>query len=387
MKKLFLGLAIGFAGAAIVFNMSSVSAKNIETNISAIFNSITIMVNGNHVDTDNFNYKGVTYVPLRSISELLGKEINWNNENKTVYIGEQVPEEDQNPPLTTGEYGNTASNLANVGLIAGNDNWVYLSYKESLATPSTKDGLYKMKPDGTQQIKITSNAATYLNLDSDNIYFVDNGIYKLNLSNNQRQKLSNSGTKLVLVGDWLYYNDEDNRIYRMKRDGSQKHSVVNDGTLINVVNNDLFFMRKNVLFKTNILNPQERKLYTFSSETTLEPIIQNGKIYFHDHRIVYSMNFDATDRKAIYRSEKDNIFSLNVDNKFILLNEGNDGNHGQKTLIKLTLDGKVKDEIGESGLRLSSTPDHYYVTDFSAGYNEWYYIDGNKRISININFA
>ncbi len=386
MKKFFLGLMIGFSGAALIFNTSSVYAKKIETNISALFNSITVMVNGKHVDTDNFNYKGVTYVPLRSISELLGKEIDWDNENKIVNIGEKLPEkENQNPPLTAEEYGNTASNLANGGLIAGNEDWVYLSYKESLAASSTKDGLYKMKPDGTKQIKIASNAATYLNLDSNNIYFVDNGIYELNLNNNQLQKLSSSGTRLILAGEWLYYNDASNRIYKMKKDGSQKQSLIQNGTLINVVNNDLFFMRKNILFKTNVSNPQEQKLYTFSGETILEPIIQNGKIYFHDHGSVYSMNFDTSDKKVIYQSEKNNIFSLNVDNKFILLNEGNDGNHGQKMMVKLTLDGEGKEAIGESGLKLYSTPNHYYVTDLSAGYNEWYYMDGNKRTSIHIN--
>jgi len=68
-----------------------------------------------------------------------------------------------------------------------------------------------------------------------------------------------------------------------------------------------------------------------------------------------------------------------------LLNEGSDGNHGQKMMVKLTLDGEGKEAIGESGLKLYSTPNHYYVTDLSAGYNEWYYMDGNKRTSIHIN--
>ena len=42
--------------------------------------------NGNPVET--FAYNGTTYVPLRAVSEYLGKAVNWDGTNQRVYIGE-----------------------------------------------------------------------------------------------------------------------------------------------------------------------------------------------------------------------------------------------------------------------------------------------------------
>lgn len=41
--------------------------------------------NGNPVET--FVYNGTTYVPLRAVSQSLGKAVNWDGENQRVYIG------------------------------------------------------------------------------------------------------------------------------------------------------------------------------------------------------------------------------------------------------------------------------------------------------------
>lgn len=42
--------------------------------------------NGKPVET--FIYNGTTYVPLRAVSQSLGKAVNWDGENQRVYIGE-----------------------------------------------------------------------------------------------------------------------------------------------------------------------------------------------------------------------------------------------------------------------------------------------------------
>lgn len=43
-------------------------------------------VNGNPVET--FIYNGTTYVPLRAVSQSLGKAVNWDGSTQSVYIGE-----------------------------------------------------------------------------------------------------------------------------------------------------------------------------------------------------------------------------------------------------------------------------------------------------------
>lgn len=76
------------AGAALV-------GKTIE-----VFSGVTIYVDGvemkptdaNGKPVDTFIYEGTTYVPLRAVSQSLGKNVNWDGATQSVYIGEQPGE-------------------------------------------------------------------------------------------------------------------------------------------------------------------------------------------------------------------------------------------------------------------------------------------------------
>jgi hypothetical protein len=147
-------------------------AKSAEQQIVAWFNTITIKVNGNQVEADNFIYEGTTYVPLRAISEMLGKKVSWDDATKTVSITDESTKE---PPLR----GNSPSNLSNSGRLVGDEDWIYVSFKDHITNGSAKDGLYRMKPDGSKQIKLTSQTPEYLNMDTSHLYYADNGIYRM----------------------------------------------------------------------------------------------------------------------------------------------------------------------------------------------------------------
>lgn len=63
-------------------------------------------VNGNPVET--FIYNGTTYVPLRAVSQYLGKAVKWDGDNWSVYIG-KAPGEVQSlldvcPPYESDNY-------------------------------------------------------------------------------------------------------------------------------------------------------------------------------------------------------------------------------------------------------------------------------------------
>ena len=87
--------------------------------------------NGNPVET--FVYNGTTYVPLRAVSQSLGKAVNWDGENQRVYIGE-TPEVRQYlntvcPPYQS-EYYSTPATIDMAGkkysnVIFLNDDWTY----------------------------------------------------------------------------------------------------------------------------------------------------------------------------------------------------------------------------------------------------------------------
>lgn len=87
--------------------------------------------NGNPVET--FVYNGTTYVPLRAVSQSLGKAVNWDGEDQRVYIGE-TPGMKQYlntvcPPYQSENYSNpTTVDMAGQkysNVIFLNNNWSY----------------------------------------------------------------------------------------------------------------------------------------------------------------------------------------------------------------------------------------------------------------------
>lgn len=95
MKK-YIGILIGTA-----LLTTTVFAKQITTKIEVLFNDVKIEVNGKKVESDNIVYKGTTYVPLRSVSELLSKDVEWNGETKLAKINDKSI--DKESPVVTME--------------------------------------------------------------------------------------------------------------------------------------------------------------------------------------------------------------------------------------------------------------------------------------------
>ncbi|QXM06743.1 stalk domain-containing protein [Crassaminicella indica] len=90
MKKVMIGLVLG-----LLFSFSFVNADAIVKNISVNYGIVKrIIIDGEDnkfSDKKPFVYNGTTYVPLRYISENLGKKVTWDGKTGTVYIGE-VPQ-------------------------------------------------------------------------------------------------------------------------------------------------------------------------------------------------------------------------------------------------------------------------------------------------------
>lgn len=99
-----LSLMVGSAVAA-----SNMTKKTIEAN----YMGIKLVVDGVQVTpkdgsgnvVDPFISEGTTYLPVRAVGEALGKEVTWDGETKTVYIG-QAPGKETNwmkelPPYKT----------------------------------------------------------------------------------------------------------------------------------------------------------------------------------------------------------------------------------------------------------------------------------------------
>lgn len=88
-KEKFKGILIGVVVMSLLFfGANSTMAQSITKSITVAFNKMNIVVNGTKVNADNILYNGTTYVPLRAISEMLGKYVTWDSKTNTAIISD-----------------------------------------------------------------------------------------------------------------------------------------------------------------------------------------------------------------------------------------------------------------------------------------------------------
>jgi hypothetical protein len=91
MKSYWKGFLSGVAVLSVLMSSTIVYAAG-GTKIEVFFNNIKIMVDGvakQPAKGKPFVYEGSTYIPLRFVSDALGKEISWNEKTQTIWIGKQ----------------------------------------------------------------------------------------------------------------------------------------------------------------------------------------------------------------------------------------------------------------------------------------------------------
>ncbi len=109
-------LSLFLAAALTVPAMAALSKKTIEvhTGVEIFVDGVKMEptdVNGKPVET--FVYNGTTYVPLRAVSQSLGKNVNWDGANQRVYIGKRPGEKQYLlsvcPPYQKSNFGQRAT--------------------------------------------------------------------------------------------------------------------------------------------------------------------------------------------------------------------------------------------------------------------------------------
>ena len=91
MKKYLKGFLTGLLVATLLMNVAL--GETVKKTIEVVYNSVNLTVNGKKVDANNILYNGITYVPLRAISEMLGKEVGWDQATFTASINDKIVEE------------------------------------------------------------------------------------------------------------------------------------------------------------------------------------------------------------------------------------------------------------------------------------------------------
>jgi hypothetical protein len=100
MKKHLKGYIAGVLSAMVILTTVNVYAGNA---IDVVLNNINIAVNGTKVASKGEDYtlsngskvpysivyKGTTYLPMRKVAELAGKDVSWDNKTKTASINDK----------------------------------------------------------------------------------------------------------------------------------------------------------------------------------------------------------------------------------------------------------------------------------------------------------
>ncbi len=81
MRDIFIGVLIGCMLMA-----TPVLAESILTKIDVVLNGINVQLEGEDVQVESILYNGTTYLPMRKVAELVGKDIDWKQEIMTANI-------------------------------------------------------------------------------------------------------------------------------------------------------------------------------------------------------------------------------------------------------------------------------------------------------------
>jgi len=98
MKKEIKGFIAGIITTVLL--SSVVFAAPVGKSITAFYNGIKIYIDGDKITpkdgngkiVEPFIYEGTTYLPVRAVAEALGKQVSWDGNSNTVYLGKKLEE-------------------------------------------------------------------------------------------------------------------------------------------------------------------------------------------------------------------------------------------------------------------------------------------------------
>ncbi|HHY13724.1 MAG TPA: copper amine oxidase N-terminal domain-containing protein [Thermoanaerobacterales bacterium] len=149
MKKTLKGFVLGVIITTLL--MSTAFGAQVKKTIDVIYNSVNLTVNGKKVEADNILYDGTTYVPLRTIAEMLGKEVGWDQDTYTASINDKKEIENTKEETGKNEY-----------VVRDNTGKALYSFKiNKITTMGERNEYSDLKPEQVLLIDYT-----YKNIDS-----------------------------------------------------------------------------------------------------------------------------------------------------------------------------------------------------------------------------
>ncbi len=252
--------------------------------------------------------------------------------------------------------GNTLGNIANGGLVAEQNGWVYYcNYMKGVDSSKPfflKEGeIYKVRIDDNGKVleknQINTEHSSFINVVKNKIYYknnYDSFIYVIQIDGSGRELICDDRTAYVsVVGDWIYYmNLEDNKIYRIKTDGSNRTKINDDqSTSINVLNGWIYYINEDD-------NSRIYRIKNDGSERTKVSDIKADMLIYDEDWIYFikvddgSINRMTLNGSNITEISNDNAITFNIHDGWIYY-----FNMDDYSLYEVRIDGSQKAKIYE----------------------------------------
>lgn len=308
--------------------------------------------------------------------------------------------------------GNTLGNMVNGGFVVQEGGWVYYISNES--------SIYKVKVDGSEKtILFEENKVLFnsINLAGGWIYFssistdenhkiTSGGIYKIKTDGKEKVKLCPAvANYLYVAGDWLYYINMDNdhsNLERIKIDGSEKTKISEEikgyysisGDFIYYIlsedkNNDGYFESTLCRIKTDGTG-----LTRVSLKDSVRSDIQvlgDWVYYGINSKVVGSMDKEGDDHTKLYKIKTDGTGKTKISDDYIgFVNISGDciyySNMSDNLfLYKMKIDGTGKTKLNNQySVEINVAGDWIYYMERSAEVFKLYKLrqDGSERTEI-----
>jgi hypothetical protein len=262
-------------------------------------------------------------------------------------------------PIEKG-FGNTSGNLDNDGLIVQKGSWYYY-------VDSCNAGIFKKDDSGKAPVKL-SESGNRISVLGNWIYYKDiDKLYKMNLDGTNKTLLTSGYVgKAIPTADYIYYagsSGSDSGIFRINHDGTGKTRIVSSSiTNFTIDNGYIYYANYTGLYKIKTNGLENTQLS--SDVITRSMNIENGYLYYCINKpgtyenYIYKIKLDGSGRTKINTKS---VFNINVKNGWIYYSNEDELEPG---LHRIKVDGTEDQFMMYGGyLAVNISGDWVYVID------------------------
>ncbi|MBY6756567.1 leucine-rich repeat domain-containing protein [Clostridium botulinum] len=246
--------------------------------------------------------------------------------------------------------GNSSSNILNGGFIIKDSEYIYYINKES-----GNGKIYRNKINGAEDKLLSSNAAEFLNIYGEYIYYVSNGnIYRIRKDGSEEKLIKEaSASYMTVCNDFIYYFDKSKTgIYKVKIDGTSYSSVVSGGkwrldSQFVISGEWIYYTNyedKSSIYKIKIDGTGKEKLNNIPCS---QMSVIGSSIYYVSNGNLYKISIDGSNNSLVYSG---NVANINVYSNHIYYIDNNDN----ETLYKMNLDGSYRVKLTKKSVKYIS---------------------------------